>query len=280
MQEAHGFFNIDGVPLEYRLISPAECVAPTLIFLHEGLGCLAMWKDFPRQVARMTGCQTLIYSRAGYGGSAPCSLPRPLTFMHEEALNILPKILTAAEIQKAVLVGHSDGASIALINAGGIADERIQGLILMAPHVFVEQLTLASIREARSAYENTDLRERLARYHGDNVDCAFWGWNGVWLDEGFLDWNLEVYLPKIEVPVLLIQGKDDNYGTIRQLETIKKHLPGGAELILLHDCGHSPFRDRPAETLQAIAGFLRNKQGYPVRGDGTASQQIGTKQQV
>jgi pimeloyl-ACP methyl ester carboxylesterase len=258
VHEAHGFFNIDGVQLEYRLISPAESVAPTLIFLHEGLGCLAMWKDFPRQVARMTGCQTLIYSRAGYGGSSPCSLPRPLTFMHDEALNILPKILTAAEIRKAVLVGHSDGASIALINAGGIVDERIQGLILIAPHVFVEQLTLASIHAARSAYENTDLRERLARYHGDNVDCAFWGWNGAWLDEGFLDWNLETYLPKIEVPVLLIQGKDDKYGTIRQLETIKKHLPGGAELVLLHDCGHSPFLDRPAETLQAIAGFLQN----------------------
>jgi pimeloyl-ACP methyl ester carboxylesterase len=258
VHEAQGFFNIDGVQLEYQLLSPSERVAPTLIFLHEGLGCLAMWKDFPRQVAQLTGCRTLIYSRAGYGGSAPCSLPRPLTFMHDEALNILPKILAAVEIQKAVLVGHSDGASIALINAGGIVDERIQGLILMAPHVFVEQLTLASIREARSAYENTDLRERLARYHGDNVDCAFWGWNQVWLDEGFLDWNLEAYLPKIEVPVLLIQGKDDNYGTIRQLETIKKNLPGGAEMTLLDDCGHSPFRDRPAETLQAIAGFLQN----------------------
>lgn len=258
MQETHGFFNIDGEQLEYQLLSPAESVAPTLIFLHEGLGCLAMWKDFPRQVARMTGSRTLIYSRAGYGGSAPCSLPRPLTFMHDEALNILPKILDAAEIQNAVLVGHSDGASIALIHAGGIADERIQGLILMAPHVFVEQITLTSIRAARCAYKNTDLRERLARYHGDNVDCAFWGWNGAWLDEGFLDWNLQAYLAKIEVPVLLIQGKDDNYGTIRQLETIKEQLPRGAEQVLLHDCGHSPFRDRPAETLQAIAGFLQN----------------------
>lgn len=258
MHETHGFFNIDGMQLEYQWINPAESAAPTLIFLHEGLGCLAMWKDFPRQAARMTGRRTLIYSRAGYGGSSPCSLPRPLTFMHEEALNILPKILDAAEIQKAVLVGHSDGASIALINAGGIVDGRIRGLILIAPHVFVEQLTLASIRAAKSAYEKTDLRERLARYHGDNVDCAFWGWNGAWLDEGFLDWNLGAYLPKIKVPVLLIQGKDDNYGTIRQLETIKKHLPWGAELILLQDCGHSPFRDRPKETLQAIADFLQN----------------------
>ncbi len=244
--------------LEYQLLSPAESVAPTLVFLHEGLGCLAMWKDFPRQVAQLTGCRALIYSRAGYGGSDPCFLPRPLAFMHDEALNILPKILDVAEVQKVVLVGHSDGASIALINAGGIADERIQGLILMAPHVFVEQFTIVSIREARSAYENTDLRERLTRYHGDNVDCAFWGWNGAWLDEGFLDWNLEAYLAKIEVPVLLIQGKDDNYGTIRQLETIQEHLPGGAEQVLLVNCGHSPFRDRPAETLQAIAGFLQN----------------------
>ncbi|MDH3454107.1 MAG: alpha/beta hydrolase [Desulfuromonadales bacterium] len=233
----------------------------TLVFLHEGLGCLAMWRDFPRQLARLTGCRALVYSRAGYGGSAPCPLPRPLTFMHDEGLRVLPKILTQARIDKAVLVGHSDGASIALINAGGIADRRIQGLILMAPHVFVEELTLASIREAKSAFENAGLRERLARYHGDNVDCAFLGWNQAWLDGAFIDWNLEAYLPKVEVPVLLIQGEDDNYGTIRQLEKIKDRLPGGAELALLRDCGHSPFRDSPTEVMRVITGFLHDSLG-------------------
>lgn len=265
MLESCGLFDIDGAHLEYQLLTPPGSSDLTLVFLHEGLGCLAMWKDFPRQLAELTGCRALNYSRAGYGGSDPCSLPRPLTFMHDEGLKVLPKILAAIDIRKAVLVGHSDGASIALINAGGIADRRIQGLILMAPHVFVEELTLVSIREAGSAYANTDLRERLARYHGGNVDCAFIGWNQAWLDEGFLKWNLETYLPKIEVPVLLIQGKDDNYGTIRQLEKIITQLPQGAELVFLSDCGHSPFRDRPTETLQAISGFLRNSLGAYVQ---------------
>jgi pimeloyl-ACP methyl ester carboxylesterase len=257
LDEKHGFFDIDGLLLEYQLLTPARNDDLTLIFLHEGLGCLTMWKDFPRQVAQTTGHQVLAYSRAGYGNSDPCLLPRPLTFMHDEGLDVLPKILAAAEIQKAVLVGHSDGASIALINAGGVADQRIQSLILMAPHIFVEELTLTSIRQAKVAYETTDLRERLARYHGDNVDCAFWGWNQAWLDEGFQDWNLEEYLSKIKIPVLLIQGEHDNYGTIRQLEKTTEQLPYPAEMIILPGCGHSPFRDRPNETLNAITDFIQ-----------------------
>ncbi len=259
MQETQGFFHIEGVQLEYQLLSPAKNdTAPTLVLLHEGLGCVAMWKDFPRQLAQLSGCRVLSYSRAGYGGSDPCHLPRPLSFMHDEGLNVLPKILSAAKIERAVLVGHSDGASISLISAGGPADHRIAGLVLMAPHVFVEQITLASIRAAKTTFETTDLRERLSRYHGDNVDCAFRGWNQAWLDQGFVDWNLEVYLPNIKIPVLLIQGKDDQYGTIKQLKKINAGLPGEAELILLPDCGHSPFRERPTESLQAITGFLQN----------------------
>lgn len=257
MHEDYGFFDLAGAQLEYQLLTPARNNGLTLIFLHEGLGCIAMWRDFPRRVAEATGCRVLTYSRAGYGRSAPCALPRPLSFMHDEAFDVLPQILDKAEIQQAVLVGHSDGASIALINAGGSADDRIRGLILMAPHVFVEELTLTSIRQAKAAFETTGLRERLARYHGDNVDCAFWGWNQAWLDEDFLDWNLEEYLPKIEIPVLLLQGENDNYGTIRQLEKITAQLPKPAEMFLLSDCGHSPFRDRPVETLQAIADFLQ-----------------------
>ncbi len=177
--------------------------------------------------------------------------------MHHEGLNVLPKIISTAKNERVVLVGHSDGASIALISAGGLADQRIAGLILMAPHVFVEGLTLSSIREAKTAFETTDLRERLTRYHGKNVDCAFWGWNQAWLNPGFVDWNLEVYLPKIEVPVLQIQGIEDQYGTIQQLEKINAGLPDGAELALLPNCGHSPFRERPTETQQAISEFLR-----------------------
>jgi pimeloyl-ACP methyl ester carboxylesterase len=256
LHDSRGFFNIEGIQLEYQLLSPSKRSDLTLVLLHEGLGCLAMWKDFPRQLAKLTGCQTLTYSRAGYGASSPCSRPWPLTFMHNEGLNVLPKIIEAAKINKAVLVGHSDGASIALINAGGIADERIRGLVLMAPHVFVEELTLASIRESRSAYENSDLRARLARYHGDKVDSTFLGWANAWLDKGFLTWNLEAFLPAIEIPTLLIQGSLDNYGTRKQLDTINELLPGGAEMNILHDCGHSPFRECPGETLQAIAGFL------------------------
>ncbi|MCF7847654.1 MAG: alpha/beta hydrolase [Kiritimatiellales bacterium] len=255
--ESSGFFNVDGVQLEYQWFTPLQGIDLTLVFLHEGLGCVAMWKDFPRRVARLTGCRVLIYSRAGYGGSDPCPLPRPLSFMQDEGLRVLPKILNAAGIRNAVLVGHSDGASIALINVGGIADARIQGLILMAPHVFVEELTLRSIRAAKTAFETTDLRERLSRYHGDNVDCAFLGWSQAWLDQDFLGWNLDTYLPNIKVPVLLLQGEQDNYGTLRQLDRITELLPNAAETLLLSGCGHSPFRDRLDDTLQGVADFLK-----------------------
>ena len=256
MRESRGFFNIDGINLEFELLTPFADSDTTLVFLHEGLGCLAMWRDFPRRVAAASGCRALIYSRAGYGGSAPCPLPRPLNFMHEEGLTVLPQILDAAGIPRAILVGHSDGASIALINAGGAAEPRLAGLILMAPHVFIEELTIRSIRAAASAYQATDLRARLARYHGDRVDSTFHGWTDAWLDDGFKTWNLEAFLPAITVPVLLIQGEDDNYGTIRQLDRIQVQLPHAADQLLLPGCGHAPFRERPEETLQAMVGFL------------------------
>jgi pimeloyl-ACP methyl ester carboxylesterase len=256
LRTSRGFFKIGDVSLEYELLSPSRSGDTTLVFLHEGLGCLAMWRDFPHRVAAATGCRTLIYSRAGYGGSGPSSLPRPLTFMHEEGLEVLPQVLDAAKVRKAVLVGHSDGASIALINAGGVSGQRITGLILMAPHVFVEELTIRSIRAAVSAYRTTDLRVRLARYHGDHVDSTFHGWTGAWLDNRFKTWNLEAFLPGIEVPVLLIQGEEDNYGTLRQLEKIQEQLPHRADQRLLPGCGHAPFREQPEQTLQAIVGFL------------------------
>ena len=257
MLESHGFFTVAGARLEYQLHTPVQHPELTLVLLHEGLGCVAMWKGFPRQLARMTGCRVLVYSRPGYGGSDPCSLPRPLSFMHDEALRVLPNILSLAGIQTAVLVGHSDGASIALINAGGVVDPRVQGLVLMAPHLFVEELTLTSIRSLSADYENTDLRARLARYHGDNVDCAFLGWSQAWLDPDFSSWNLESYLAKIKIPILMLQGEDDQYGTVRQLEKITAQLPGLATMTLLPACGHAPFRDQAAKTLQAMVAFLQ-----------------------
>lgn len=257
MRETQGFLDIDGCRLEYQLLVPSQSHDRTLVFLHEGLGCLAMWKDFPQRVAEMTGCQALVYSRAGYGRSGPCVLPRPLSFMHDEGLKILPQVLTAAAIEDAVLVGHSDGASIALINAGGVDDQRVRGLVLMAPHVFVEELTISSIRKAKSAYQTTELRERLSRYHGSNVDRTFLGWVDAWLDERFLSWNIEAYLPNISVPVLLIQGEEDNYGTLRQLQTIQARLPATANQLVLPGCGHTPFRDCPEKTLVAITEFMQ-----------------------
>lgn len=255
-----GFFSVDGARLEYQLLCPRPAGELTLLLLHEGLGCVALWKDFPRQLARLTGCRVLAYSRAGYGGSAPCTLPRPLSFMHDEGLRVLPQLLDQAGLRRVVLLGHSDGASIAIINAGGVADARIAGLILLAPHVFVEDVTLASIRAAKTAYQSGDLRERLARYHGDNVDCAFWGWNRAWLDEGFRQWNLEQFLPTIQVPVLMLQGEADPYGTGLQLEKIARQVAPPTEVVLLPATGHAPFREQPERTLQAIDQFLQRHQ--------------------
>jgi pimeloyl-ACP methyl ester carboxylesterase len=244
--------------LEYQWHGPDPEQAPTLVFLHEGLGCVATWKDFPEQVAATTGCGALVYSRAGYGSSDPCDLPRPVRFMHIEALSTLPAVLDAFEIREAILIGHSDGGSIALIHTGGINDARVKGLILLAPHVFVEDLGLDSIRRIRDEYRNGDLRRRLERYHGKNVDNAFWGWNDVWLNPEFRAWNIEEYLPRIDVPQLLIQGEDDQYGTPAQIEAIERGVVGSNQKLLLRDCGHSPHFDRFEQTLAAINKFVRS----------------------
>ncbi|HYW92926.1 MAG TPA: alpha/beta hydrolase [Gammaproteobacteria bacterium] len=250
------FLVVDGVSLEARRVGPPPDEAPTLVMLHEGLGCAWMWKDFPQRLSRATGWGVLAYSRAGYGASDPVPLPRPLTYMHTEGLQILPRLLDAAGIRQAVLLGHSDGASIALINAGGVPDPRVIGGILMAPHVFNEDLTVSSIEAAREAYRNSNLRERLARYHGDNVDTAFWGWNEAWLDPGFRAWNIEEYLPDIAIPLVLIQGRQDPYGTAAQIEAIERQAGGEVRTVWLDDCGHSPQRDRPEATLEAVDSFL------------------------
>ncbi|MBS1269812.1 MAG: 2-succinyl-6-hydroxy-2,4-cyclohexadiene-1-carboxylate synthase [Gammaproteobacteria bacterium] len=256
-----GRLDIGGVKLEYERIGPSPDEATTLVFLHEGLSCAALWKDFPGRVAEASGLGVLVYSRQGYGGSDPVDVPRPLTYMHDEGLRVLPKVLDAAAVRSTILVGHSDGASIALIHAGGRRDPRLRSLVLMAPHVFNEDLSVRSIRAAKEAYEHGGLRTRLARYHRDNVDCAFWGWNRAWLDPGFRDWNIEEFLPSIAIPSLLIQGKDDEYGTERQVEAIRSQVAGPVELLMLPDCRHAPHRDQPEATLDAIKRFTERYAG-------------------
>lgn len=246
----------DGKRLEAVWIGPPPDVAPTLVLLHEGLGCVGLWKAFPQRLAIAAGCGALVYSRAGYGGSDPVELPRPLTYMHHEALAVLPEVLDAAGIERAIPVGHSDGGSIALIHAGEVQDPRVAGLVLMAPHVFNEQLCVDSIAAAREAYATGNLRQGLARYHGDNVDVAFRGWNDTWLDPGFWHWNLEQYLPGVEVPVLLMQGENDEYGTAAQVEAIERQVAGQVTTRWLPACGHAAHRDQPDAVIDATGAFL------------------------
>jgi pimeloyl-ACP methyl ester carboxylesterase len=242
--------------LEFEWLGPAPAEAPTLVFLHEGLGCVAMWKGFPAAVAAATGCGALVYSRAGYGGSDAVELPRPTRYMHDEAFGALPEVLDATGVRDAILVGHSDGGSIALLYAGSGRAERVRALVLEAPHVFVEDVSVVSIAEAKRAYESGDLRARLLRYHGENTDGAFWGWNDVWLSDAFRAWNIEEALPRVRAPALVLQGEDDAYGTLAQVDAIVRQSGGRVERRILPACGHSPHRDRPEETLDAIVRFV------------------------
>jgi pimeloyl-ACP methyl ester carboxylesterase len=228
---------------------------PPLVFLHEGLGSVAMWRGFPAAAAARTGCAAVAYSRWGHGASEPLPSPRGAAFMHDEALRVLPELLDVLGIGEPVLAGHSDGASIALIHAGA-ARRPVRGLVLLAPHVFVEELTISSIARMRDLYAATDLRERLARYH-DDADGAFRGWNDVWLDPAFRAWNIEDVLPSIGCPVLVIQGEDDEYGTAAQVEAVAGGVSGPVTTMLLPGCGHSPHRDRPGDVLDAIARFVQ-----------------------
>jgi pimeloyl-ACP methyl ester carboxylesterase len=242
--------TVAGGRIEYERI-PGE--RPTIVLLHEGLGSLSMWRDFPRQVAEVTGHEVLVYSRHGYGRSAPLTAPRSLRFMHDEALVVLPELLDTLEIRRPILLGHSDGGSIAIIHAGGSGRD-VAGLVLLAPHVMVEEISVASIAAARAAYAQGDLRARLARHH-DDVDGAFRGWNDVWLQPDFRAWTIEEYLPRVTCPVLVIQGEDDEYGTMEQVDRIARAVPG-AKVLKLAQCGHSPHRDRATVVLEALRGFV------------------------
>jgi pimeloyl-ACP methyl ester carboxylesterase len=244
--------TIGGVRLETRLI-PGASDKPWLVLLHEGLGSVSMWRDFPDKLARLTGLRTLVYSRRGYGRSDPLNGPRDIDFMHHEAREVLPRLLDAFGIEKTLLVGHSDGASIALIHA---ADEpgRVAGAVLMAPHVMVEAISQQSIARIAEAYERTDLRARLSRHH-ENVDDAFLGWSRIWLDPRFRTWSLGPECERLSVPVLLVQGEDDEYGTLAQIDAIEAVAPARTRRLVLPRCGHSPHRDCEAAVLGAIASF-------------------------
>lgn len=246
------FPTVNGKRLETLLYRPAGA-STTVVLLHEGLGSVAMWKDFPEQLARTTGCGVLVYSRYGHGKSERLAEKRSADFMHHEAKVVLPELLRQFEIERPILLGHSDGGSIALIYAG-TWPAQVRALILEAPHVFVEDLGIRSIAAIRELYEASDLPKKLARYH-DYADETFRGWNDIWLDPQFRGWNIEEYLAEISCPTLVIQGEDDEYGTLAQVQTIQRRMPSTQTLILPR-CGHSPHRDQPGLTLDAISKFV------------------------
>ncbi|MEO6409317.1 MAG: alpha/beta hydrolase [Burkholderiaceae bacterium] len=249
------------VRIEYAWVAPETIDAPVMVFLHEGLGSLAMWKDFPKRLCVALRCRGLVYSRPGYGRSTPRAPEEAwdLDFMHRQAHEVLPALLHALAIDtardKPWLFGHSDGASIALLYAARFA-QRVGGAIVVAPHIVVEDLSVTSIEGARLAYLNTDLRERLARYH-DDPDSAFWGWNRIWLHPPFKQWTIEQEIAAIACPLLAVQGIEDEYGTLQQIRGIGRRV-AQTQLLELPDCGHSPHRDHPDALIPAVASFYRS----------------------
>lgn len=244
---------VDGKRLETLRIEPQQPERPTIVMLHEGLGSIAMWKAFPQQLAARTGCGVVAYSRYGHGSSDRLIGKRTVEFMHHEGEVVLPELLQKLGIPHPILLGHSDGGSIALIFAGKFP-EIPRALILEAPHVFVEDLSVASIAQAKVVYQTSDLRRKLARYH-HHVDETFWGWNDIWLDPEFRSWNIESYLPAIRCPILCIQGEQDEYGTIAQLLAIQRRVRR-TQILMLPDCKHSPHRDQADATLERMAEFV------------------------
>jgi pimeloyl-ACP methyl ester carboxylesterase len=255
------FLTAGGERLEYERFDPPLAREQTIVMLHEGLGSVAMWRHFPSQLAAATSRAVVAYSRVGYGRSATLRRPRTVEYMHTEALLVLPELLDRLQIANPILFGHSDGASIALIYAGG-GDRIVDGVIALAPHVMVEELSVKSIAAVRDAYLSRGLRERLARYHTD-VDGAFWGWNDIWLSADFRSWNISPYLAQIRCRILAIQGEDDEYGTMAQIERIASTAPQ-VELVKLPECGHSPHRDQSEAVLQAVTRWLSHA-AEPVR---------------
>lgn len=255
LEEGAGLISLDAVEIEYSFFA-GSAERPTIVLLHEGLGSVSLWRDFPQALAKSSGAPVFTYSRVGYGKSSPCDLPRPLRYMEDEAQEFLPGLLARLSARRLVLFGHSDGGSIAAVNAGAIPDPRLAGIILMAPHFFTEEVCVTAITETNRLYAETALRERLARHHGANVDCAFRGWADTWLHPDFLKWDLTPFLPKITVPTLLIQGEDDEYGTRAQVDTAERLIPAPTALHMLPDCGHSPHKDQRERVLALASAFV------------------------
>jgi pimeloyl-ACP methyl ester carboxylesterase len=249
-----GTLRIGASDLEYRMIGPAPVEAPTIVMLHEGLGSAGLWGDFPDKLQAATGAGVLVYSRAGYGASTKVDLPRPLDYMHTEALSVLPDLLDSIGFQRGLLLGHSDGASIAAIYAGGVQDHRVRAVAMIAPHFVVEDISVTSITEIKTAYETTGLRARLTRWHSD-VDNAFYGWNGAWLDPKFREWDISEYLAYIRVPIAILQGVNDEYGTMRQIEIAQEECYCPVDVTVIPGAGHSPHKEAPEATLEAISDF-------------------------
>ena len=246
--------NISGRRLEVRSIEPADQTLPTLVFLHEGLGSVSLWREFPDRVAQATGAGAHIFYRHGYGQSSTLEGKRQPDYMHREALDVLPALLREFGVQKTILFGHSDGASIALIHAG--AGHPVAGLILEAPHVFVEEITLRGASQAAVSYRTTDLPNKLARHHRD-ADKTFWGWHDIWTSPSFRDWNIESYLASITCPAPLIQGEQDQYGSVAQIDAIAAATKGATRKHMLPNCGHTPHREQADLTLELVTSFLR-----------------------
>lgn len=250
-----GTLTIGASTLEFRLSGPSPKDAPTLVLLHEGLGSAAQWGDVPERLAAATGAGVFAYSRAGYGASSPAPLPRGTDYMHREALEVLPRVLDSIGFRRGILIGHSDGASIATIYAGGVQDHRVRGVALIAPHFLVEDVSITSVAAARTAYEQGDLKAKLARWHR-NVDNAFYGWNDAWLDPAFRRWDISEALAYVRVPLAIVQGANDQYGTMRQIEIAREECYCPVDVTVFEDAGHSPQREAPEATLDALASFV------------------------
>jgi pimeloyl-ACP methyl ester carboxylesterase len=237
------------------MIGPRPGAAPTIVMLHEGLGSVGLWGSFPDAIAAATGAGVFVYSRAGYGQSRPGPLPRPISFMHEEACTVLPRVLDAIGFQRGFLLGHSDGASIATIYAGSVQDHRVRGLVLIAPHFFIEEFGIAEIERANAAFASGELREKLGRWHAD-ADCAFRSWSEPWLHPDFRKWDITEALGYIRVPILIVQGEDDQYGTLKQLEVAEQECFCPVETAVLPGIRHAPHREAPERTVAVTADFV------------------------
>lgn len=250
-----GALKAGGRALEYACFGPAPSGGPVIVLLHEGLGSVSTWRDFPEDLAQATGLPVLAYSRAGYGQSDPVPLPRPLDYMTREAMLVLPEVLDVLGAEHVLLFGHSDGATIAAEFAGRVQDPRLIGLILMAPHFYHEPIGLQAIAAARTAYKTTNLRDKLARHHA-HPDVAFLGWADSWLHPDQADWDVSAVIDRFQVPALMIQGTDDAYGTLRQIQEVEQRSPAAVQMCVLEGCGHQPQRERREEVLAAVQAFL------------------------